>query len=202
MTAPQSAAPIAEVAMAPPPRIDLKRARVVIVDDNPKALDILSQVLLGFAVRNITQCRSAEETLAYVEQDAADLLIVDGEMPEQDGIELTQHIRSLPSGPNFTTPILVVSGFTPKHKIERCRDAGANWVITKPIVPSVLLTRIEWLAKSKRKFVTSPTYCGPDRRFQHLPLPEGVEERRADAIKLMEQPDRVLDQNEIDSVFD
>jgi len=190
------------VGMSTPSRIDLKQARILIADDNPKALDILSQVLMGFAVRHVIPCHGGAEVIDRISRESADLLIIDGEMPEHDGIDVTLHVRSHPEGPNFTAPILIVSGFTPIHMVTRARDAGANWVITKPIIPRVLLNRIEWLAKSPRPFITSPNYCGPDRRFQNLALPEGVEERRAEAIRLMAQPDRVMRQDEIDSVFD
>ena len=183
------------------PRLDLSTVRVLIADDNPRALDLLSQVLLGFQVRNATVCSTIAEAVPILSRSLHDLVIVDGEMPDQDGYDLTRQLRSEPDGPNYTTPIVIVSGLTPQHRVEKARDSGANSVITKPIVPGVLLAQIEYLAKTPRPFVACPTYCGPDRRFHTAPLPEGVEERRAEAIRLMAQPDRALSQTDIDSLF-
>jgi DNA-binding response OmpR family regulator len=162
---------------------------------------LLAQVVLGFGVRNVVQCREVAEALAKMEKELFDLIIVDGEMPEQDGFHLTHQVRAQPSGPNHTVPILLVSGFTPRDKIIRARDAGANLVVTKPIVPGVLLSRIEWLAKSRRQFVSSPNYCGPDRRFKKQGPPLGMEERRAEAIRLTAQPERAMSQDDINALF-
>ncbi len=203
MSEPQDEPEVAEAARRSTggSRLDLKRARVLIVDDNQQSLEILAQALLGFCVRNPTQSRSVEDAVRLLGSDQFDLIIVDAEMPEHDGFDLAGYIRSNPGNPNFTVPIMLLSSFTPRHKVTRARDAGVNVVIAKPIVPAVLLGRIEWLARHPRQFVTSDGYCGPDRRFKTVPLPEGIPERRADAMRLIAQPERAMSQNEIDSIF-
>lgn len=182
-------------------RLDLKRVKMLIVDDNQQAIDILVQALLGFCVRNPVRARSYEEAAEFLSVDTFDLVIADGEMPERDGFDLTELIRSNPDSPNYTVPIMILSSYTPRQKVIRARDAGANLVVTKPIIPAVLLGRLEWLAKHPRQFVTSPGYSGPDRRFKKVPLPEGIPERRADTLRLTAQPERAMSQNEIDSIF-
>lgn len=183
-------------------RLDLKQLRVAVVDDNVQSLELVSQVLLGFRVRAIRPCRGASEALPLLNSEPMDLIIVDAEMPGQDGFSLIKDIRSRPDGPNFTAPIILTSGVTPLTKISRARDAGANLVVRKPIVPAILLGRITWLARSPRQFVNSPGYCGPDRRFQMLAPPEEEGERRAGNLKLIAQPERALSQDEINSLFD
>lgn len=187
--------------MAAATRLDLRKAKVLLVDDNPQSLELISQILIGFRVEKTTGCRSPEEAREALSLSSFDLVIIDGEMPNEDGISLTRHIRREPDQPNFTAPIILVSGHTPTEKVLRARDAGANMIVKKPIAPAVLLSRIEWLARNTREFVTTPTYCGPDRRFQHLPLPDGIEERRAEAIALTAHPDRAMSQNDVDALF-
>lgn len=182
-------------------RMDLQKARVLLVDDNAQSLELLTQVLLGFRVEKTSPCRTPAEARDLLATAIFDLIIIDGEMPGEDGISLTQYIRREPDLPNFTAPIILVSGHTPKDKVIRARDAGANIIVKKPIAPVVLLSRIEWLARSAREFVSTPTYCGPDRRYQHLPLPEGLDERRSDTIALTANLDRAMSQNEVDSLF-
>ncbi len=182
-------------------RLDLKRAKVLIVDDNQPSLDILAQTLKGFGVRNLTQARSGADAIQVLVREAFDVVIVDGEMPVQDGFDLAENIRADTGGPNYTVAIVLLTSFTPRDKIMRARDAGVNLVVTKPLVPGVLLGRLEWLARNTRQFVTSPGYCGPDRRFKKVPLPEGIPERRAEEIKLISQPERAMSQNEIDNIF-
>ena len=160
-----------------------------------------SKLMLGFRVEKANGCRSAEEARDLLASVIFDLIVIDAEMPNEDGIALTHHIRHQPELPNFTAPILLVSGHTPLEKVVRARDAGASMVLRKPISSAVLLARIEWLARNAREFVTTPTYSGPDRRFQHLPLPEGIEERRSDALALSAHPERAMSQNEVDALF-
>lgn len=182
-------------------RIDLRQARILVADDNSQALAIMSQVLLGFCVRHVTVCRSVDEALPLIEKSPFDLLIIDAEMPGKDGFDLTHYVRLNPRSPNFTVPILLMSGLTPLNKITKARDSGANLVLLKPVVPGALLGRIEWLARCQREFVISDSYRGPDRRFQRGAPPPGVDERRAEDIRLLSQPERAMSQNEIDSIF-
>ena len=129
------------------------------------------------------------------------MMLIDADMPTEDGLSLVREIRLNADDPNRTVPIMVVSGLTPFQRMMEARDAGANIIVKKPIAPSVLLARIEWLARNTRDFVISPTYCGPDRRFKSLPLPDGIEERRAEAIAMASTPEREMSQDDIDSLF-
>jgi DNA-binding response OmpR family regulator len=183
-------------------RLDLRNSRVLLVDDNPQSLEITSHILLGFRVGSTIACGSASEAREKLAALAFDLVLIDGEMPQEDGISLTHSIRREPKQPNQATSIILLCGHTPQDKVIRARDAGANMIIKKPVAPSVLLARIAWLARNTREFVSTATYFGPDRRFKSVLLPDGIEERRADAIALVAEPERALSQNEVDSIFD
>lgn len=185
-----------------PDRFDFGRSKILAVDDNQSSLDIIVQVLLGFGVRSSTTCRTVAEGLEKLSAEPFDLIIADAEMPGDNGFDLVHRLRRLDKSQNLTTPVILSSGYTPLEKVHRARDAGANLVILKPIIPAVLLSHIKFLARVKRDFVQSPSYCGPDRRVRKLPLPDGVDERRAENIKMLAQPDRAMAQNEIDSLFD
>jgi len=181
--------------------MDLRRAKVLLVDDNPHSLDLMAQVLRGFRVGGAFSCRSAEEARETIATQTFDLLIIDSEMPGDDGISLTREVRSQPKSPNFTAPIVLVSAYTPFEKVVRARDAGANLVVKKPIAPAILLNRIEWLARETRDFVTADGYCGPDRRYKNMPLAKGQPERRAGALALTSDMDRKMSQDDIDALF-
>jgi len=187
---------------APATRLNLSATNILAVDDNPQAMEILSQVLMGFNVDRTRRCLSAREAQTFLAKDKFDLLIVDDEMPERDGFYLTDAIRRDPHGRNYTVPVMLTSGNPTQAVVQRARDCGANFVIAKPIVPGVLLARIQWLARNNRQFVTSDNYSGPDRRFHHKPLPDGQEERRIEALRLMAAPERALSQDEVNSLFE
>jgi CheY-like chemotaxis protein len=182
-------------------RFDFNGVKIMVVDDSSPSLDLISKVLLGFGVTDRVLCQTVSEASSKLSSQKFDLIIADAEMPDEDGFDLTRWLRSDRNGPNFTAPVLIASGYTPLSKVAQARDAGANLVVLKPVVPGILLSRIRWLAKAQRQFVESPGYCGPDRRRRNGPLPPGMEERRADALRLMEQPERAMSQNEIDGLF-
>ena len=66
----------------------------------------------------------------------------------------------------------------------------------------VLLSRLEWIARSNREFITADGYNGPDRRFRQVPLAEDQQERRAEALALIADPTRALSQDDISALFD
>ena len=185
----------------PTTRLGLKGIEPLIVDDNTQSLEVVTAILMGFGINKAIKCMSSAEARDMLLTRLFDLVIVDCEMPEEDGYTLVRHIRSDPQGPNFTVPILMMSAVTPRSKIEIARDGGANFTIAKPVSPTVLLERMLWIAQSDRLFISDPGYCGPDRRFRTVPLPEGMSERRNADLVLTAKPERTLSQDEIDGLF-
>lgn len=185
----------------PLPKIDLKLSKMLVVDNNAPSLEILQQILWGFRVNEHLGCHSAKDADEHLSKTRFDLIIADVEMPDEDGISLTRRVRRNFAKPNAATPVILLAGAPSLDVLTAARDAGANIVIKKPVTPALLLSRITWLAKSPREFVRCEGYCGPDRRFRREPLPEGVSERRACELALGEDGDRVLDQSEIDNMF-
>lgn len=170
----------AQRAAPAPQRFDLRALKVAVVEDSMPSRELIMSTLRGFGVSRSHAFRSVKEAMGRLETEAFDLVIVDAEMPGEDGYDLTRRLRAK-DGPNHTVAVVLASGHTPLSKIARARDIGANMVILKPIAPAVLLSHIEWLARTPRPFVSSSHYNGPCRRVRHAPLPPGAVERRADA---------------------
>ena len=186
---------------SPLKRMNLSRARILVVEDNPHSMEIISQMLLGFGVSRARLCGSPAEGAAILGAEHFDLLLVDHDMPGQDGLEFCRTLRADPQGPNFTTPLILLTGLPSHATVQAVRNAGANFVLVKPLAAGVLLDRIEWLSRETRPFVCAPGYCGPDRRFVSGPPPPGVHERREDQLSLIASPDREMSQNEINALF-
>ena len=182
-------------------RLNLSKSAFLLLDDNQQSLDIIMQILNGFRVGHTRACLDVREARQFAATGRFDVIIVDGEMPDEDGISIARHLRSNADQPNFTSPIIMVSAHTPRERVIRARDAGANIVIRKPIAPSVLLSRIQWLGQRPREFIVSGGYCGPDRRMRNVRLPDGQPERRAAAIALTSDGERQMSQDEVDSLF-
>lgn len=159
-------------------RINLEQSTVLLIDDNPQALDMLSSVFLGFGVKEQIKCASALEAVKIVQERQVDLVIVDCGDPEMDGYAFTRWLRRETPAPLRYTPVILLTGHASQSKVQEGRDCGVSFVVTKPLTPAVLLKRILWLSGDERQFVECATYVGPDRRVRNFGPPVGVPGRR------------------------
>jgi DNA-binding response OmpR family regulator len=99
--------------------------------------------------------------------------------------------------------VILITGHTKPSQIFRGRDSGASFVVRKPVAPLVMMQRIIWLLNDQRKFVTSPDYCGPDRRVKAIGPPVGMKGRRCDDLSAQVGDAKTpnLEQDEIDALF-
>jgi DNA-binding response OmpR family regulator len=165
-------------------KINLEKASVMLIDANNQGLDILTQVFAGFGARNPHRCNFAQEAVELLGRVDVDLIVVEADLPgEMDGYDFVRWLRRSGMPQNAFAAVILVSGHTKGQNVARARDCGANFIIVKPISPSVLLQRVVWIAKENRQFVDAETYVGPDRRFKNAGPPPGVKPRRHDDIK-------------------
>jgi CheY-like chemotaxis protein len=106
------------------------------------ALGILKKLgLRADAVANGAEAVKALETLPY------DLVLMDVQMPEMDGLEATRHIRDPRSAVStHRIPIIAMTAHTMKGDREKCLEAGMDDYVPKPVIPRVLAEVLEkWL---------------------------------------------------------
>ncbi|WP_340645138.1 response regulator [Phenylobacterium sp.] len=153
-------------------RVNLENAAGLIVDDNAQALDLLASVLSSFGMKDLARASSAMEAMDVIKSRRIDLIMTDGQMPVMDGYDFVRWVRTQPDEEKRLTPAIVVTAHSRKSQVMRARDCGANFIITKPITPKVILERILWVSQGKRMFIETDNYIGPDRRFKQAGMPE------------------------------
>ena len=162
---------------------NLTGAVTMVVDDSAFSAEITTSALLGFGIRTRHSCRSAPEAMAILQESEIDLLVIDCEMPGMDGFEMVRWLRR--SGPpNAFVPVIMTAAHIRRSMVNKVRNCGANYIVTKPFSASSLLERIVWVARDNRPFLEVGEYFGPDRRFRPGDAPG--EERRSDIIRLAE----------------
>ncbi|HEY4030222.1 MAG TPA: response regulator [Caulobacteraceae bacterium] len=183
-------------------RLNLEQARVLLIEDPQPGAEILAQVFFGYGVRQPVRCVSPDEAMARLEEEPFELIVCDGDLPGGQAYDFVMRLRRSTLEPNRYCPVILLSGHTPSAYVAKARDCGANFVVAKPIRPMVLLERIVWVCGDNRIFVELDSYVGPDRRFQSLGPPPGMEGRRKgdrDAVGEASTPN--LSQDEIDGAF-
>ena len=162
----------------PSERINLRQITPLAVDSNGPGLDILGQMLMGFGVERILRASSMEKAQEILQSQAIDLIITDGMLSDGTGYDLVRWLRRTNLDPNRYTPTIIVSSLPRNSAVIESRECGANFMVAKPASPSVLMSRIQWVAKGGRNFVEASSYVGPDRRWKFEGPPLGQNGRR------------------------
>ena len=123
-----------------------KKQKILIVDDEPMNLKVISFVLenYGYAYETATNGREAlEKTKSF----SPDLIFLDIMMPEMDGYEACRRIKEDPSIQHI--PVVMVTALADKDAKLQGLKAGANDFLTKPVDTSELMVRTKNLLKVK-----------------------------------------------------
>jgi CheY-like chemotaxis protein len=124
-------------------------AQILLVDDDPDFRDMVRTALTraGYAVHEAANGRAALELLR---DRIIDLVLTDIIMPETDGYEIIQRLKSAPSSP----PLIAVSGGSARLRMElpnMARLLGADAAFEKPVDINLLLDTIRRLLEIRRK---------------------------------------------------
>ena len=162
------------MALDPKIRINLDRSVVLLVEQNSQAMDALTAMLRGFGVRKQFKATSGAEAMHVVKTQELDLIVADAAMPDMDGYDFVRWLRREAPDISKFTPVIMLAGHAARSMVEKSRDSGANFVVSKPFTPEVLLQRVFWVAKDERQMVVAEGYVGPDRRFKNMGPPLGI----------------------------
>ncbi len=123
------------------------RGRVLVAEDNPANQLIIAAVLDKYGLR-VDLVSNGVEAVNAVRSFPYDLVLMDMQMPEMDGLEATLAIRRL-GGKAGSIPIIGVTANAFKEDHDRCREAGMQDIVTKPFRWTDLAKRMApWLPAS------------------------------------------------------
>jgi CheY-like chemotaxis protein len=97
--------------------------------------------LLGSAGHAVTEAEGGEEAVWLASENPFDLILMDIRMPEVDGLEATRRIRTL-AGPHGQVPILALTAHTFLDQKAKCRDAGMDGHLAKPVDYDTLISAV------------------------------------------------------------
>lgn len=113
--------------------------RVLIVDDEPGNIKILSNVLADDYVLSVAT--NGKQALEITRVQSPDIVLLDMVMPEMDGIEVCRAIKENPDTAEI--PVIFVTSMSDSLNEERGLEAGAVDYISKPISPPIVKARVK-----------------------------------------------------------
>src|SRR4051812_48309180 len=144
--------------MSVPPTPAVKSLRILVVEDDLSALEMIYEVLLSPGVE-ASPASDSERALAVAQNEKFDGIFLDLQMPRIDGFKVMKAIRS--SGWNQRTPIIVLTGMGDRDTMERAFAAGATFFLRKPVDRRQLTVLLN---------STRGTMLVNRRRFRRIPL--------------------------------
>lgn len=143
--------------------LDLSALNVLVADSNHYMRKIIGAMLRGFGVANIHDVADGALALEALNAHPIDLVVVDYALETLSGVELAELVRNTENDPNCFVPIIMLSAYTERWRIEAARDAGVTEFLRKPLCARDLYLRIEEIVEQPRNFIRTPRYFGPDR---------------------------------------
>jgi len=116
--------------------------QILVVEDNQINQKVAAHLLQKHG-HTVFLAGNGKEALALLEVTPVDLVLMDVQMPEMDGLETTAHIRALEQGTDRHLPIVALTAQTQPSDQEQCFQAGMDVFLTKPVQVQPLLSALE-----------------------------------------------------------
>ena len=153
--------------------------RVLIVDPNPHAARLLTDIMKGLGARDIVVQLEEKRALKAAEELEPGIVFTERTGDGLDGESLARALRR--SHMNCRrAPIIMVTAEATARTILGARDSGVHEFLRKPFTSADLFKRVENVALKPRDWVEAVGYVGPDRRRFNSGEFSGPRKRKAD----------------------
>ncbi len=123
------------------PRGQLEGLKILIIDDEPDALELTAFILTDQNAKVFT-ADSVDKALEIYETEKLDALISDIGMPEKDGFELMREIRKRTNGQKPAIPTIALTAYAREEDSRKALKAGFDAYLPKPVEPEKLIETI------------------------------------------------------------
>ena len=115
-------------------------ARILVIEDNPANLELMSYLLKAFGHEVLTAC-DGEAGLEAARRQSPDLIISDIQIPKIDGLDVARQLKNHPSLKKI--PLVAVTAFAMVGDRDKVLSAGFDGYIAKPIIPDKFVQQVE-----------------------------------------------------------
>ena len=139
--------------------VPVRRLAVLVVEDDDVHRELLA-ALLSARGHQVVTSRNGREALEDLARTRIDVVLMDLQMPEIDGLRATSTIRAWEAVVGGHLPIIAMTASMLTDDHQRCLDAGMDRLITKPIVRDVLFRSVEELSMQSSPAELPPELAG------------------------------------------
>lgn len=157
-----------------------EKARILVIDDMRPMLQLTQALLEIFGFKEVYTSDNTDRAFELLCKHNPDLVITDWLMEPVNGLEFTKMVRVNPRSPNPYVPVLMMTGFSSRLRVETARDIGVTEFLVKPFSANDLYKRITQIIEKPRQFVEAGEFFGPDRRRRMAADYEGPKRREED----------------------
>jgi CheY-like chemotaxis protein len=154
--------------------------RVLILDANPYAAKLLSELVKEMGARQTAYCADSEKAIDVCSDFEPHLIFTEYMVDKVDGLDFTRRLRRTRIACRKAPVIMVTAEATPTS-ISGARNAGVHEFLRKPYTAGDLFRRVENVALKPRPWIEAEMYVGPDRRRFNSEDYGGKKKRRADS---------------------
>lgn len=134
----------AGVSLHAPESIGVKELSILVVEDNAVNRSLITKVLES-AGHRVWAATNGKEAVHHVHSEAFDLILMDMEMPDLDGLEATRLIRDS-EAPGLHVPIYALTAHAMPSDRDKCFEVGMDGFLTKPIAVDEVLQLVSKLS--------------------------------------------------------
>ncbi len=148
---------------------DARQALKILLAEDSRVNQQVAIGLLQLKGHDVVVAPDGHEALAAFQEQAFDVVLMDVQMPELDGIEATRRIRQREQGSGKHTPIIAMTANAMKGDREHCLEAGMDGYLAKPIDAHRLYEAIDKVV---------PKHVGEETQQSQRGMPNGDQPRR------------------------
>ncbi len=145
---------------------DFSSINILIVEDNKVNQLLVKNMLKKFGFSKFDCAENGRTALDILKKNTYHLILMDIQMPEMDGYEITEEIRKNFPSPICETPIIALTADASEKEKMRAREAGMNDYVVKPYTPDELYSTMSRYIGTAMKAASAPIqYPESDQHF-------------------------------------
>jgi len=121
----------------------MEKYNILVADDVEEVRMLIMEMISPVCSKSYEAENGEQIIRLLLAHNDIQLILTDIEMPEMDGLEATEYIRSHLMSPKKDIPIIAITAYNSRPFAERCLKSGVNLVISKPFTDTEIIKAIQ-----------------------------------------------------------